>query len=286
MTNPYLDFVRGFTRIMTEGQTLPLGGITPTPVAKPRDGASVSLVFAPHPDDESIIGALPLRMRRELGHRVRVVAVTQGSRIDRQAARLEEMRGACDFLGFDLLPVWEKGLIGITSEIRDRDSHAWGSSVALVAKLLSDQSPASLFIPHEKDQHTTHQGTHLLVMDALLSLGANFTCNVIETEFWAPMVDPNLMVESSCEDVADLVAALSFHKGEVERNPYHLRLPAWMSDNVRRGGELVGGQGGIAPTFHFATLYRLRRWEGGRLVSPLPAGLILPTGSALSSLLG
>ena len=37
-----------------------------------------------------------------------------------------------------------------------------------------------------------------------------------------------------------------------------------MQDNVRRGGELVGGQGGAAPDFTFATLYRLRRWvEGG-----------------------
>ena len=50
-----------------------------------------------------------------------------------------------------------------------------------------------------------------------------------------------------------------------ERNPYHLLVPAWMQDNVRRGGELVGGQGGAAPDFTFCTLYRLRRWrDGGR----------------------
>ena len=54
------------------------------------------------------------------------------------------------------------------------------------------------------------------------------------------------MVESSAADVADLMAALSLHVGEVARNPYHLRLPAWMIDNVRRGAELVGGQGGAA----------------------------------------
>ena len=60
------------------------------------------------------------------------------------------------------------------------------------------------------------------------------------------MATPNLMVESSPEDLADMMAALSFHVGEVQRNPYHLLVPAWMQDNVRRGGEVVGGQGGAA----------------------------------------
>jgi hypothetical protein len=36
-------------------------------------------------------------------------------------------------------------------------------------------------------------------------------------------------------------------------------------DNVRRGAELVGGQGGAAPDFKFATLYRARQWKGGRI---------------------
>jgi N-acetylglucosamine malate deacetylase 1 len=99
-----------------------------------------------------------------------------------------------------------------------------------------------------------------------LSLGADFSCITVETEFWGAMDDPNLMVESSVRDVSDLITALSFHAGEVRRNPYHLRMPAWLMDNVRRGGELVGGQGAAAPDFTFATLYRLRRWEHGRFV--------------------
>ena len=83
------------------------------------------------------------------------------------------------------------------------------------------------------------------------------------------------MIESSAADVADLVAALSLHAGEVARNAYHLRLPAWMMDNVRRGAELVGGQGSAAPQFAFATLYRLRRWADGRLHEVLERGQLL-----------
>jgi N-acetylglucosamine malate deacetylase 1 len=80
------------------------------------------------------------------------------------------------------------------------------------------------------------------------------------------------MVESSAADVAQQLAALSFHAGEVRRNPFHLRMPAWMQDNVRRGAEVVGGQGGAAPDFDFATLYRLRLWKDGALRETLPAG--------------
>jgi len=58
----------------------------------------------------------------------------------------------------------------------------------------------------------------------------------------------------------------------VKRNPYHLRMPAWMQDNVRRGAELVGGQGGPSPDFMFATLYRVRRWKNGRLEDAYAGG--------------
>jgi hypothetical protein len=67
--------------------------------------------------------------------------------------------------------------------------------------------------------------------------------------------------------------------GEVQRNPYHLRQPAWMQDNVRRGGELVGGQGGAVPDFTFATLYRLRGWRAGNWENVYDGGRTLPAQS-------
>jgi hypothetical protein len=90
------------------------------------------------------------------------------------------------------------------------------------------------------------------------------------------MDDPNLMVEMSGNDVADMIVALTFHVGEVNRNPYHLSLPAWMMDNVRRGGELVGGQGGAAPDYKFAALCRLRKWSGGQFNHFYEGGKQLP----------
>jgi N-acetylglucosamine malate deacetylase 1 len=139
-----------------------------------------------------------------------------------------------------------------------------------------------VFFPHDDDWNQTHLGVHRLVVEALGVADAR--CLTVETEFWGAMGTPNLMVESSAADVADLVAALSLHVGEVARNAYQLRLPAWMIDNVRRGAELVGGQGGAALDFPFATLYRLRRWENSQFQEVLEGGRALTSQDGLGPL--
>jgi hypothetical protein len=59
-----------------------------------------------------------------------------------------------------------------------------------------------------------------------------------------------------------------------------------MQDNVRRGGELVGGQGGAAPDFVFCTLYRLRRWNAGQFEAAYAGGRNLPATVNASILFG
>lgn len=71
------------------------------------------------------------------------------------------------------------------------------------------------------------------------------------------------------------MTALSFRIGEVKRNPYYSSLPACMVDNVRRGAEWIRGEGGATPDFAFATLYRVRRWQGGKLEPVYDRGSIL-----------
>jgi hypothetical protein len=157
--------------------------------------------------------------------------------------------------------------------------------VATIAGILTQYAPAVVFFPHAEDWNSTHVGTHHLVVDALASLGARFHCYTIETEFWGASSSPNLMIELSAQHVGDLVAALSFHVGEVARNPYHLSLPAQMIDNVRRGGELVSGQGHAAPPFTFATLYRLRKWQDGGFMRVLASGRAVSLQEDLAELL-
>lgn len=258
--NPYLHFVSEFGRLMKQGKNLPLGNFPRlTPPNLPEDAPRV-LIFSPHPDDECIIGGLALRLMRQCQMQVLNVAVTQGSLKERQQGRLQELKGACDYIGFDLIQTRENGLENVNPKTREQKPEFWRDSVDRIAEILDEQKPEVIFFPHDDDFNTTHIGTHHLVVDALKKLGTT-SCWAIETEFWGAMKTPNLMVESNEEDVADLLTALSFHVGEVGRNPYHLRTPGWLMDNVRRGGEVVGGQGGPAPDFLFATLYRLRRWE-------------------------
>ena len=281
MSHPYNHFVNEFVRLLDETREVPLGGIPPAAVPRLLDNAPRALLFAPHPDDESILGGLPLRLRRELSYRVSAVAVTQGSRVDRQPARLEEMRGACHFLGFEVITTRPNGLTHINPRTRDQKPGIWEDAVAVIAQIIAYHRASVIFLPHDQDFHSTHIGTHYLIMDALRTLGPNFRCKLVETEYWRAMENPNLMVESSPEDVADLVAAVSFHKGEVVRNPYHLSLPPWMADNVRRGSELVAGQGAASPGFHFATLYRLTEWAHGRVSPCLKAPRLIPLGASL-----
>jgi len=272
-TNPFQRFVLEYARLLQNGKRLPAGRLQKFPrQPKVPARAPKALIFSPHPDDECIVGGLALRLLREAKWNIVNVAVTLGSKKERRTARLRELKNACDFLGFDLVSA---NLANIHPAARQKNQAHWRKAVKVIAKILARNRPRLIFLPHENDGHPAHVGTHLLVLDALKTLPVDFECHVIETEFWGQMTRPNLLVESNVEDVGDLVAALACHAGEVRRNPYHVRLPAWMIDNVRRGAELVGGQGGAAPDFMFATLYRLRSWSCHRLSPVLKRGKLL-----------
>lgn len=257
--------VSEYARFAQEGKSYLLGKFPRLPRPDLPANAPKVLIFSPHPDDEVIIGGLALRLLREAKWNVINVAVTQGSKKERQAERLAELKACCDCIGFGLAQTGPTGLEKINVKTREQDAAHWAQSVKVIAEIIAKHQPKAILFPHDADWNSSHIGTHFLVMDALKTLPPEFSCHTVETEFWGAMASPNLMVEISAPDLGDLITALTFHVGEVKRNPYHLSLPAWMVDNVRRGGELVGGQGGAAPDFVFATLYRLQRWRQGRL---------------------
>ncbi len=263
MERPYLDFVRRFESLLAQAADLPRGGLTPAPCPALKPGAPLALVLAPHPDDECLVGALPLRLQRESGWRVAVAPVTLGSRPERRAGRLGELKGACAFLGWDALAAGDGNL----------------------AALLRRERPRLVLFPHADDANSTHRRVHGLAVEALRALGPDFRGLAAETEFWATLPDPNLMIGISAADAADLVGALSFHKGEIERNPYHALLPCWLADGARRGAELVGGQGAAATGSRFAALYRLSLWNGRNLERLAPPGRVAGPGEDVAALL-
>ena len=273
-SNPYLGYARAVQTLMDEGHGLPYGGFLPSPKATTKKNAPVVLVLSPHPDDECIIGGLPLRLMKEGGIRVLNVAITQGSNPNRKQERLTELKRACEWIGFELIQTGPNGLDRIRPETANEAANHWSNSVDILTEIFLKHQPVAIFVPHARDWNQTHLGTHLLAIDALKKAKGLYPL-IIETEYWGQMPHPNLMVENTVEEVADLLGALSHHRGELERNPFHLRLPAWMQDNVRRGAEVVGGQGGDAPDFGFATLYRMNRWEGEKLTPAWSGGKML-----------
>jgi N-acetylglucosamine malate deacetylase 1 len=284
--NPYATFVQEQSRLLAQGRSLPLGTSLPpiNTVPTPTDGAPSILIFSPHPDDECIIGGLPRRLQREVGWRVVNVGVTLGSKPSRQHERLTELRAACAHLGFELDVPGERGLEGVNPTVRSKDTTAWNAKVAAIAEVIVRHQPRAILFPHEQDWNGTHIGVHHLIMDTLRTLDGSQSMYLVETEFWGQNYSPNLLVEIGSEDLADLIAALTLHVGEVCRNPYHLTLPAWMINNVRLGGETVGGQGAAPPDFPYGTVYRLRLWKDGKVQEVLKGGRILTCSDSVDAL--
>lgn len=223
----------------------------------------VVMIFSPHPDDECLTGALPLRLQQECGARVINVAVTLGH-AHQQERRRGEVEAACAVLGFDLvIPQQGRALLDVAPQVRKTDPERWEGWCAEFAGLLRQHRPRAVFAPHAEDFHPAHIGVHLLVREALRHFLSQSGEPVafLETEYWHPQAAPNLLVGVRDETEALLLQATVCHAGEVERNPYHLRHPARMIDNVRRGSEVVMGRGSAGRRFAFGELYR-GQWLG------------------------
>jgi N-acetylglucosamine malate deacetylase 1 len=268
MNGSFEDYAQGFVRLRAKGRALVASAADATHFKPPSANAPVCMVFAPHPDDEAIFAALPLRLRHEDHWRVVNVPVTLGSRLDRRAARWQEMHNCCAQLGFDVASITGKAGLGLErAQIAHRrsDPMQWAANVQRVAKLIKRYQPSAIVCPHAQDGHPVHIGTHWLVVDALRLLAPKHPIHLLLAEYWNTQLQPRLMVEASTAQVGHMLSALMQHTGEVARNPYHLTLPAWLMDGVRRGAESVGAPGSSAPNFDFAALYGWQRWRSGRL---------------------
>ncbi len=244
MPTPHLRYLRDFERLLAQGRRLPNAAAPARPVPRARAGAPTVLILAPHPDDECLMGVLPRRLQRESGWRVIAVAATLGSRLDRRDARRAEMSAACARLG------WEFACAA------DRPLH----------EIVRDARPELVLLPHRRDANATHRAVHRRALAALRRAELKSGAVAAETEYWSTLEDPNALVEADPAVAADLLAALTCHAGEVARNPYHALWPCWLADGARRGAELVGGRGAAADGASWASLYRLSRWNGKRLV--------------------
>ncbi len=279
----WLRFVQANIKAMESGKRIGVGpSVKPlvAPAVKPRKALPLKVVIcAPHPDDEALIGALALRLRQECGAHVTDCAITLGSIVGQRPRRLRELKSACTALGFALVVANSpEGFDQVNLLNRKNHPGEWAAKVRALSTIFDQGNPDVVFAPHADDFNTSHIGTHHLAVEALgdyQQRTGRGPIPFIETEFWHENSRPNLMVGISPRDEAKLIMATAEHGGEVRRNAYHLRHPARLIENVRLGAEVVGGQGGAAPDFPFAELYRVVFMSGGKLREPHPGGRII-----------
>jgi N-acetylglucosamine malate deacetylase 1 len=259
----WLDYINSVVDVFSFGRSLPVG---PSPISSCNRPPSIRsnrqvLICSPHPDDEALVGALPLRLRLESGVEVTNCAITLGHHESRRPRRLSELRASCSVLGFQLIVLRSPdGFESVTPEDRHCRNQDWSRKAQELAEIFDTLQPDLVLFPHRYDFHKTHIGTHLLVLDALRYHSDRNPGRFVltaQSEYWHPMSNPNLMLEVAPEHVALLAMATAEHGGEVSRNPYHVLYPARLIDNVRRGSEVVGGEGAVVASMQFAELYRV-----------------------------
>jgi LmbE family N-acetylglucosaminyl deacetylase len=279
----WLSFVRNVEGALAAGNAVGTGpSFLPMipPEVEPTIGSPKKVVIcSPHPDDEALVGALPLRLRLETGAEVVNCAITLGSNNDERPRRIAEVEASCSVLGFRLIvPNRPHGLDNVRPETRNSDTLGWADNVRILAEIFDQERPEIVFVPHAGDFHPAHIGAYYLALESLrthLHKQGRGPVMLIETEYWHELSEPNLMVGITAEIEAILVMATAEHGGEVTRNPYHLRHPARLIDNARRGAEVVGKPGGPGCVFQFAELYRVSFVKEGQIVPARKNGLIL-----------
>lgn len=205
------------------------------------------MLISPHPDDEILMGALALRLQNENKLKVVNLAVTLGSSKERRKARNLELQQAIRFLK------WQNVLL--PSE--------WSKKKTKLLQLIKKYEPSLIIAPHPNDRHPTHEKTALLLKNVL----PYYSGYVAWAEYWSPQAEPNLLVEVDDKTHLKQVKSLQFHQGEIQRNPYHLRLLGWQMDNVRRGSEWLDHRGASSSPMLAGQLYRLEKFEKGKLVN-------------------
>ncbi|MGH9406142.1 MAG: PIG-L deacetylase family protein [Terriglobia bacterium] len=257
------QYLARVTGAVESGKSVPLGP-SAEPLTPPRSLAEATaqakvIICAPHPDDEALSGALALRLRLDSGAAVTSVAVTLGRDQGQRPRRLRELERACQALGFKLVvPRHPHGLDEVTEYGRRTKPDEWREKVNLLREIFDREMPEVVLAPHAQDFNTAHVGTHLLVLEALGEHLNRRDVLLVETEFWHQMERPNLMLGLTPEFVAAQLVGIAEHGDEMRRNPYHLLHPCRLMDNVRRGSEVVGGQGAVARKFTFAEIYNVR----------------------------
>jgi len=174
------------------------------------------LVFAPHPDDETIGCGGSLCLHIKAGDPVKVVFLTNGAKGDSSGEiakeayvelRKDEAKKACAFLGVTDLEFWpyeDRSLAGSRGVLRR------------MIDLLQDFQPQLVYVPSPLEFHPDHRAACFLLCDAIRS--GHFGFEIAFYEIGQPL-SVNLLVDIT--DVLDLrVKAMEAYESQLKERPY------------------------------------------------------------------
>ncbi len=181
-----------------------------------------TLVFAPHPDDETIGcgGSLVLHVRA--GDPVKAVFLTNGAKGDATgkmekeayvALRRKEAKEACGILGVKDLEFWE---------YEDRELAGARGALKRVMDLLECYEPGLVYAPSPLEFHPDHRAAAFLVCDAIRSCSGDFDLAFYE-------VGQPLSVNCLVDITAVLTLkqeAIAIYQSQLKERPYDQILMA------------------------------------------------------------
>jgi LmbE family N-acetylglucosaminyl deacetylase len=152
----------------------------------PKDElVQTAIVFAPHPDDETLACGGTILSKKALGATVKIVYMTDGSRSHPDQIDPAELRGirhqeallACQTLGVDATDI-------TFLDIQDEHLEAHQDvAQQRVREILQTVQPTQVFIPYHRDPHPDHIQTNLCVLAALEQ--GQMPMTVYEYPVWA-----------------------------------------------------------------------------------------------------
>lgn len=150
----WLRFVQANIKAMNAGAAIPLGPSAKrleAPAVEPGAGKPIKVVVcSPHPDDEALVGALPLRVHQECGASVTNCAITLGSNVGQRARRWRELEAACAALGFGLtLANPPGGFDQVNCDNRENHPEEWAGKVRVLSQCWRRRNPTR-FLPRTR----------------------------------------------------------------------------------------------------------------------------------------
>lgn len=217
-----------------------------------------TIVFAPHPDDESLGCGGAIALLRKYDVPVRVIAMSDGTlshpnSVRFPAEKLRELREKEMKNALEILGVTEDKI----RFLRYRDRCVPGENdvnffdaVETVKNILSAEKPQTIFAPWRLDPHPDHRATWQLVRRAIDSL--NFPVRLIEYPIWLYELatENDLPVENEIQawrlDIARVVqikqTAIRAHESQVtgliDDDPQGFRLSAEILEHFRAPFEI------------------------------------------------